>query len=521
MPLSKAACEDATALSVGKVRGAKRDAVRRMWRLLVIASLHALVNMSLFFDLENAFLMSLVSCPSPSPIQHDDGSNSCPLGSYFMDEHCEPEPRSSPKWSFSQHCASKHIVLNQGKNLMADNGMVGHVCMFIAVLLLGPLIDTWGRKPVIILALCGCAAKSTLQLVASYMSTHKIAQFRTHRNIILVAIAIGSLTNNILPAARAMTADLASPGANGRAAAFATLGFVIEATIVIGFSGGFFILEASLTDYTWIWLGGAIAGVCIAALAYILLKETSVDQRLPEGPESSSESSDDAECSAPPLERLRATCSIFQDFMRDCVLGQMILLTFLISVTGPAEMLSRQLLIAYLGYSQAEASLMGVVLPAIMAVGNGLAGRCVRTFGMFGTFGLSLFLNVFGLLFTGLCLPFADYQHLLFWSGQTLFCLGSGLRGPVTQVILSVRVGLDKQGMLFSLMHLVQILGAMLGLPIFVKRLFNTDWTGWQAGTAYFVAAALTFVCVPWLVVIHRLSKNDDARESSSECHSS
>lgn len=503
------------------VRGAKRDAARRMWRVLVVVALNSLINLSLFLDIESAFLMSLVSCPSPSPTQHANGNNTCPLGSFLADAHCEPEPRSSWEWSFSSHCADKHRVMNQGKNMIANIGIVAHIGMFVAILLLGPLVDTWGRKPVIVLALCGSCAKSLLQSVASYMSVHNIAHFQTHQNILLAAIAIGSLTNNALPAARAMVADLAAPGADGRAAAFATLGFIVEISIVVGFAGGFFILKASLSDYTWVWVGSAIADVFIVVLAIGLLKETLVDQTQAEEPELSSASSDDVQCAPRPLERLKKTCSIFHDLMRDCVLAQMILLLCMLSLTLPAEHLSRQVLIAYLGYSQATASLLGVVLPAFLAAGNGLAGKFVRVLGAFRTLALSLVLNTIGLILTGLCLPFKEYQHVLFWSGQVLYCLGAGMRGPVTQAILSVRVDLEKQGMLFSLMHFVQIIGTMLGLAIFVKNLFNTDWTGWKAGTAYFVAAALTCMCMPWLHVIARLSKNDDAKESSSDCDSS
>eukprot|EP00930_Biecheleria_cincta_P060412 TRINITY_DN46078_c0_g1_i1.p1 TRINITY_DN46078_c0_g1~~TRINITY_DN46078_c0_g1_i1.p1 ORF type:complete len:516 (+),score=89.32 TRINITY_DN46078_c0_g1_i1:49-1596(+) len=480
-----------------KTSGLKREAARRMWRLLLVCFLYAAGYMSIFIDLENAFVMSLIPCPEPIP------NPTCPLGSSLAGDHCEAEPPGSPNWSLSVHCADKHTVMNEARAVMANMGTLTKICGIFSILVLGPLVDILGRKPIMLVGLIGCLLKSGVQEIASRM----VGMFVEQKTMLLAGSAIGGFTGSFSTALRAMAADLSGRRAEERAAAFASISFVISFGMGLGFIAGYFVLKMNLTNYQPVWLSSFFMSIFTIACACCLLKETRDTDRIQDARDSESDS--DIECSAHLglRARIMETFSIFKDFLEDRVLGQLILLSTVLAMCSPAEHLSSQVLMGPLGYSQAAASLSNMVAPMVIAAGSATSGVAVRKFGQFRAFALSLVLQALGMLLTGLCMPFEGARETLFWSGTFIDRFSFGVHLPVAQTILSVRVEQAKQGTLFAVVHLVEMVSGMLGLQIFVKHLYNSDWTGWKAGTAFFVAAVVDCFCLLWLAAIARLDR--------------
>jgi len=172
-------------------------------------------------------------------------------------------------------------------------------------------------------------------------------------------------------------------------------------------------------------------------------------------------------------------------------------------------------LLGPLQYTQAKASLTSIFHPALGAVGSAMSGKCVRRLDASLVLGLVMFVLALGHACTGLCMALDGDRAILFWAGEVLIGLSAGILHPVSSAIFSVRVDLTKQGMLFSLLGLAHIFGRMVGVQVFVKRMFNSDWTGWKGGAVFFALSAVATICIPWLAVIIGLDKRNTVKDGT------
>lgn len=482
--------------------------VVRMWRLLLVIFI-SFVSFSLFYDIENAFLMSLVTCPEPFP----DGSGRCPKGAFFEEGRCKAWPPSSRDWSFSMHCASKHQVLNAGRQMLANVHSMMHIGRLFAIIVLGHLVDTWGRKQVLLLGLSAFCMKSGMQWLATRLADQSALQ----SNIIIAAILIANMLDNKLPAANAMTADLAGSDEAGRTVAFTILWFVVYASVAVGFGVGFLILRMNLPSYDNVWLICTSASALFLPVFAIILKNPAITgQAVNERSAPNSGSDSQTECFAGFCMKVRATCSVYSKHLRDPILRQLLLLFGFLEFTRPADHLEKQLLLGPLGYSQSTASLSAVVHPATAALGNAFSGILSGSLGLFCTLGASTTLHSLSMILVGLCVPVQAARQELFWSGNLIGSLSQGMLRPIMHSVLSVRVAQDEQGRLFALLMVMEQIGSLVGVQVFAKRLYNAEWTGWQAGAAFFLAALLGLFGVLWTFLIWRILRYKDITGNTS-----
>eukprot|EP00930_Biecheleria_cincta_P030466 TRINITY_DN21104_c0_g1_i4.p1 TRINITY_DN21104_c0_g1~~TRINITY_DN21104_c0_g1_i4.p1 ORF type:complete len:322 (+),score=45.31 TRINITY_DN21104_c0_g1_i4:35-1000(+) len=250
--------------------GAKREAMKRMPRVLLVTFLFMGAN-DLTADLGNSFQRSLVGCAQLHAI---DGV--CPVGSEMLEDSekaqvCEPLPRGDVNWSGSGRCADKKYVMNTGVKLSGKLILVDGIMGLVAIVFLGALIDSWGRKPVCIIALFGSLCRVAIWLVAPSLRPHEL-------NAVIAGEVFSSGSNAFGPAVKAMAADLSPPNEEARAAAFAALELVKSISVLLSFGLGYFILELDLEDYHAVWASSAVYSLIAIFVAVLCVQETRSNQ---------------------------------------------------------------------------------------------------------------------------------------------------------------------------------------------------------------------------------------------------
>ena len=109
-------------------------AFQHSWRLIVIASFFSIINW-IESDLFGAFVRSTIHC-----------NNSTNTTIY---------PPNSGNWSGSTFCHSKKIVLQQATEIAGEMVAVNNILGICATLVVGSYIDTFGRKPLMLLTFLG------------------------------------------------------------------------------------------------------------------------------------------------------------------------------------------------------------------------------------------------------------------------------------------------------------------------------------------------------------------------------
>eukprot|EP00928_Gymnodinium_smaydae_P074825 TRINITY_DN5783_c0_g1_i1.p1 TRINITY_DN5783_c0_g1~~TRINITY_DN5783_c0_g1_i1.p1 ORF type:complete len:540 (-),score=131.70 TRINITY_DN5783_c0_g1_i1:18-1637(-) len=513
---------------VKREKGMRRDAMRRMWRLLFVDFLCLMVNVALFHDLVGAFLRSLVACEMPLPHSASATPGSgweCVKGASYDDSsgQCWAEPPGSRYWSQSAKCASKAYVMNRSVTLHAELGVAGHIASILAIIFLGPLVDSWGRKPIMLLGLLGAFARNVL-----YVSVEG-ADSGSQLPLLMAGAVISHLTNAFSTAVNAMVSDLSRPDVQGRGAAFATKGMVQNVATLCGFSLGYMVLKLHLTSYRAVMGGCAAVSLLAFLIAAAVLKDTVADSRtesyeLDEDSANSDEeyeplqldgaavflSSDEEELESSGgivaccLHSADQVLGTFVIFWQEKFLRQFIGLSLLLAMAYPAHAMAHLLLMNQLDYSPEASSLTGVLHPIFGAMGAFLASSLSHRWGSYATFGGALLCEAMALTLLGLCGPFADsLGDVLFWSATAALGISGGVSHAMGHALVSVRVGDDVQGRLFAFLHIVALFGSTVGEAIASAYLYDADWTGWAAGATFFSAAALVCLGALWLAVAY------------------
>jgi len=149
------------------------------------------------------------------------------------------------------------------------------------------------------------------------------------------------------------------------------------------------------------------------------------------------------------------------------------------------------------GFSQATASLMGIVQPTFIVVGSLSCSVMIREIGPYYTNFIGLGLSTLGVTLVGFGAFDRTQAPLLYWIGNGgLAGLGMGISTPCLSVFLSPRVATHDQGKLFALLSVFGTAGAMVGTLIWSNLLFQNDGRDpdAQLARAWFVAGALNMV---------------------------
>lgn len=414
--------------------------------------------------------------------------------------------------------------MNRSVTLYAELGAAGHISSIIAIVFLGPLVDTWGRKPIMLLGLLGTFSRAVL-----YMTGASFVGRTTELMALLAAGAIvAHLTNAFSTAVNAMVADLSRPDLQGRSAAFAAKGVAQNLAQLSGFVLGYFVLKLHLTSYSVVMAACAFTSLGVLLLAFVVLKDTTQEGRT----EICKVEADDADTYAyTPLqardlitffsdsessdEDTRGTATEFcQDslnqflgtfviFWQDPFLRQFIGIELILALASPTHHLAQLVLMNQLDYSPEASSLLGIMRPIFGALGAFFAASSGYRLGSYASFGGALLLEAVALSFIGLCGPFLDSAEGLFWSAVVLSGISHGMIHALGHSLMSVRVGDEVQGRLFAFHHIVVLVGSTIGEGVFSAYLYDADWTGWASGASFFVGATIIGLSAIWLTEIY------------------
>lgn len=472
-------------------------------QVLIVAALVGLC-LGLLMDLEPAFLRSIAHCRDPSP----DDQGRCPVAYSFVEGRCKIDPNVG--WSGSKYCPNPKLVMNLGVRLGAKLQMgtsVGHVA---ALLLIGPLIDAWGRKPVILMALLGDLVRVLLFVIATFVPEHAL-------HVMLPAVMIAGCANAFPPAVHAMVADLSDATDDARSAAFSALKVLLHGMGLLTMVLGFFVLRMKLEDYTMVWTADAALTGIATVVAACMLRETLPQNsssmsrtHLVEKHEEESCSSEDAAVSGSAHSACRNPFKVIADAIclvsTDCFLCQFLLIKFLTFASGTMMRDTvRPFLIAMLDYSQEFASLAGAQASIFFVIGNFSARPLVHRFGAYSMYGVALGVQSVGFAMMGLGGAYPDFAHRFFWTGSTIAAVGTGVYETTSSTIMSLRVGPESMGTVFTLEHLLGIGGHMIGIYLSSSVLFDARATGWRRGICFDVASFFILLALLWYFAAYNL----------------
>lgn len=459
-------------------------------------------------DLSGAFYRSLVACDAPVPTA--DGS--CPAGTQYRvantsdDAFCEPLPRGSDNWSGSAHCFDKMITITRSVQIGGQLSTLNIFGSVLATTILGmPLIDSWGRKPCMVLSLVGYCVCCLVFALACYFGG-TMNTFTTQ--LLFFGIMLASMLNTFEAASGAMAADGTDPTNGERSESIALLSIGKTAGILCGFFIGFFILQADLVDYTAVWLVFGLLIFLFTCISSVLLQET----KPMEGPldELSARPGLRASLHASCRKLRRDLCIAFRLIGRDPVLRIGCCLSgSAFGFSYGAIGLSGGWAILFCGYSQAIASLSGMLQPAFIIVGSALAGKLSRSIGMWNTMFVGSFFVIAGFTLVGLGGIFPDYRRVLYWLGWgAVTGTGFGIVNVATASVMSARVRDEDLGKTFSALGLVGGSGMAIGVFVFSNILINPndpDHVVQQMFRGWFIAAAgIALVTLGWAYVYRR-----------------
>jgi MFS family permease len=416
-------------------------------------------------DIGDAFLRSTIACDTPIPTL----DNKCPTGSFYQDGVCARVPPGEPGWSGSAHCMDKAYVIGVGTGFAGRLLSVGLVGKLVGNLLVGSmLVDTLGRKPVMVLAIVSAGVLSLLLAIASNLRSG-ILVIMLYATALLVFV-----TNGFHPAAMAMASDLTKNDDVQRSIAMTVINMFMSAGTTCGFIIGFFLLNMELEDYTTMWLTMSFLAALFAVSTAMTLKETLNARRLTV------------------FYRFFTSrgsgCAAFTDVRRafsmvwsDPVLRHSLVLGGLASSvsTFGCMSISSAWAISICGYNQAYASIMGMIKPAFIVLGSLISTVVVPIFGPYATGLTGLLMNSVGLAMTGIG---AYHQELApdvwWWGSGVLAGFGGGIGIPVFQGIWSTRVPQEDQGKMFAVMSLVFGVSSAFGTYAFTNLLFTNNLEG-------------------------------------------
>lgn len=445
-------------------------------------------------DLFAGFIRSLVSCATPVP----DSAGHCPVGSTYSTGACLPVPSKQVGWSGSGSCADRQFVVGRGVAIGGQTSAVGRVCQLLGTYLIAPVLDSRGRKPIIVLSFVGWVISMFLFWVSCFFES-----FVLQLLILFVATIIGAVTNIFNPASQAMVADLTTEEERGTMLSALTASKT--AGLFCAFTAGFFVLSEEVENYRDVWL--VVLLVSVVALALTACLEESFETTVQHDGE--------GDHTRAPRRTLSLEESV--DLLR-LLIGDRFLVNFMcIQVLVCAALFGGSSItfgfgMTFLGWSQAKVSIVGVVLPPLLMVGYWIATRAMARVGPHVTFAVGLGFFVVSFICTFLVTVVPACAEALFWLGVLFRGLSYGLASPASDTILSLRAGAQLQGRIFSWNGMFQTLGSLVGMLIWTNVLWRNGAQGWHAGVPWFVSTLVSALSLVWFCMLHWQTRTASTR---------
>jgi len=488
-----------------------------------------------------AYVQSNMHCEPPRPSL----VGACPKGTFFQNTtsvsfflnasngssagvygECTPYGRNNANWSTSMHCADQSIVLKKAATLNGENGQIACFFGLFAVFIAGQVIDTNGRKGVLMVWLSSNTVVKALLLLSCFLPHAGFLAIVFVQNVIEVAVSAG-----VEPALNAMIADLSKGNMKLRGDGFAALGVIMHAADVAAFFCGYPVLKRHLVNYAVFWgpltLVSAVAYIVFACIPCTKLRETMVR-------------ADDAGKRKALSVRscfrslVSETVDGFKMVCRDLFLAQFLVLwALLMQALNGSWNLAQGVLIS-MGYEQANASMARPAWHLALVIGSFISPALIRKCGAFRTFSGSLAVMALGFGICGLGGIFIEYEERYFWGGTVaLGGIGFGTLTPSFNAIISVRVGAHEQGKLFSFVIAINTICGVAFGQLWPRLLFDPKAKqGWRVGLPWLASAAAFCILLAWYGLMCDApaakeessddeSEAEDGTSSSSESDSS
>lgn len=483
----------------------------------------------------NAYVNSNISCPRPKP--------PCPVGSHWIGPDsfknastipasfneldapishegiCMPNDRFDDAWSLSAKCMEKDVVLGKTTRINGLNGWIAAFFGLFAVFVAGQLIDTTGRRPVLIAFLSSNIVVKALLFVSCFVPYNVFVVFLFLQNVIEVAFAAG-----VEPALNSMIADRSRGNEDIRGDGFAALGVIMHLSDVLAFLAGYPVLRLHLTDYSIFWGPLTLVSI-IAYIVFNFVPCSALSETLPQSdPELADEDETDDE--EPAGSKVKQCFSIlcsetiagFKMVWADPFLMQFLVIWAIttMAMTGSWN-LSTQYLLG-LGYEQANASLARPAWHLALVCGAAMSPCVIRHLNATGAYNLALLMMAVGFFWCGSGGHDLQHASLFFWVGTVVFGgIGVGILMPSFNAVISIRVSDKEQGKLFSL---VIVLNTICGLAFgqFWPQLFyKPEAADWMKGLPWIASAMVFLLLFIWISLLVSFC-NNAAQKPESDC---
>eukprot|EP00747_Dinoflagellata_sp_TGD_P165199 gnl/TRDRNA2_/TRDRNA2_186184_c0_seq1.p1 gnl/TRDRNA2_/TRDRNA2_186184_c0~~gnl/TRDRNA2_/TRDRNA2_186184_c0_seq1.p1 ORF type:complete len:516 (+),score=52.62 gnl/TRDRNA2_/TRDRNA2_186184_c0_seq1:118-1665(+) len=502
-----------------KSRSTTISTAREIWPLILVLGLYTGFS-CIGGDLGFAVMRSMIHCDTPVP-----HNGHCPKGTMHVKDaaagHCVPVQHTDLMWSGSAHCADTNYVMNVSTSLQ---GRLVSGCGLLSLLAMmfigGLLIDNWGRKPVMMLAMFGTAAHILLAAIASVTQTFWRIEFMCLGSI------VGAALNAFGPASMAMAADLTAHDPTKLGQAYTVMSTVQHFAVLTGVCYGFVVLQWGLSDYSKVmgilcmldFFVLMLAGYC---LTETLPKSTSIEHGPMPLADQLAVKSKPERCSSSSWrsEIIRACRLLCQDhflllFMPTFALGGMTI--------GGTMAISNSFAMSQVKLRLSVASLAGLVQPFCMMLGSASSSTIMNWIGPYKTSWVGDGIAIVGVSLAGLAAPIQVYAGRLYWSGLSLVGVGFGISMVAEKTMLGLRANKEVHGKLFSLVQFFGTIGTSVGAFLWTNYLFSSTWEGWHAGISFFVSGAVFVVVIAWRIALYfkyivpEMSASATANESSA-----
>jgi len=408
-------------------------------------------------------------------------------------------PRFAPNsklWSMSPTCVNKAYVQDDAQALM---GLAAPIQKFVglSVLPVGSAIaDAAGRRPV--LMAYGSACLTACLLLMCDTQLHDMwGDFAVFIAITCFCVC-WETKDGVLNSA---IADIVGDDEGNKGRAFSVLLCMNTIGSVVALMVAFFCLRQHLESYFVPWF--AFSGV---ALSVILLLKFVVPETLPAELQT--------QVTAAMLNPVASQLGAARILAKDKVLIIMAVIAFLWGLHFIGWICMHFSYFIASGFSMEEAILPGTIgnlcqvlfaltmtrlLPRIGAwncyvLGHSFFAAAYFSFGLY-----TVFVSTTG-IYAGCLLTSAAFASYL----------------PAYQTIVSQRVGKESQSRVMGTLAAVQSMGAIIGVPLYSKHLFDGTASGWDRALPVNVSLVLALLCTVLAAMAYAIASRDIVSDESS-----
>jgi DHA1 family tetracycline resistance protein-like MFS transporter len=393
-------------------------------------------------------------------------------------------------------------VLNQATNQSGLQTVAAAVSNMLVLAFLGAMADSYGRRPILLLACIGWIINMAL-LWAN-------AAFVHHFYLVIAATVLRNSISAYDPTLRAMVADITT---TARRAAAMSLAYVFQALgMIAGFGISLFILANDYTNYTWVWVVEGIGAVLLLVTSCYFVIETrpKLQQQESRG--------DFGWHSVNPLQGVSFIWR--QHHLRWMAVAIVFCTTSLIGYI----VVFSSFLISCRGWDQLTAAIPGVAIQPFIIAGalsNSFFAKRLNL-GQLFLFGLGWQVACYaGLAFL------APYSDAMCWLCDLALGVGIGIVIPTYQALCTMGVPPEQQGKVQSIMTIASSMGQVIGGLIYGPLLFDAGARGVHAGVPFIASAGLNIIAMlifatfsyPYLPALDKVGQEEQASLGNTTGH--